>query len=89
MDRGAEYVLTNAHCKRVLWKTNARELYHFSRLREDATAQWDIRRVASEMTRRAVAKMPMTLLLIGGKDAYPDVYRRVFGRTPDMKPPPH
>ena len=89
MDRGAEYVLTNAHCKRVLWKTNAREFYHFSRLREDATAQWDIRRVASEMTRRAVAKMPMTLLLIGGKDAYPDVYRRVFGRTPDMKPPPH
>jgi flavin-dependent thymidylate synthase len=47
LDRGAEYVLTNAHCKRVLWKTNARELYHFSRLREDATAQWDIRRIAS------------------------------------------
>jgi len=88
IDRSAEYALTNAHCKRVLWKTNAREFYHFSRLREDATAQWDIRRVASEMSRQAVVKMPLTMLLIGGKDAFPDVYHRVFGRTPDMKPPP-
>jgi flavin-dependent thymidylate synthase len=85
--RSSEYALTNAHCKRVLWKTNARELYHFSRLREDATAQWDIRRVASEMSRRAAEEMPLTLLLIGGKDAFPDVYRRVFGRSPGMKPP--
>ena len=88
VDRGAEYALTNAHCKRVLWKTNAREFYHFSRLREDATAQWDIRKVASEISRRAAEVMPLAMLLIGGKDAYPDVYRSVFGRTPKMNPPP-
>lgn len=89
MDRGAEYALANAHRKRVLWKTNAREFYHFSRLREDATAQWDIRQVASEMSRRVAEVMPLTMLLIGGKDAFPDVYRGVFGSAPKMKPPPH
>ncbi len=86
--RAAEYILTNAHCKRVLWKTNAREFYHFSRLREDATAQWDIRQVAAEMSRQAVGVMPLTLALIGGKDAFPEIYHRVFGRLPGMKPPP-
>jgi hypothetical protein len=85
--RAAEYVLTNSHNKRVLWKTNAREFYHFSRLREDATAQWDIRQVAADMSRRASEKMPLTMLLIGGKDVYPELYRRVFGKPPHMKPP--
>lgn len=84
---GAEYVLSNAHCKRVLWKANAREFYHFSRLREDATAQWDIRNVAAEMTRLACQVMPLTLLLIGGKDAYPEIYRSVFGKSPRLLPP--
>jgi hypothetical protein len=71
----------------VLWKVNAREFYHFSRLREDATAQWDIRRTAAEMTEQAAAVMPLTLLLIGGKDGYPDIYRSVFGRDPKLRPP--
>ena len=79
---GAEYVLTNAHRRRVLLKVNARELYHISRLREDATAQWDIRRIAGEMSRLAKEVMPLTCLLIGGKDIYPEVYERVFGKPP-------
>jgi flavin-dependent thymidylate synthase len=86
---GAEYVLSNAHCRRVLWKVNAREFYHFSRLREDATAQWDIRRMAAEMTRQAASLMPFTLLLIGGKDTYPEAYAAVFGRRPKAEPPPY
>jgi flavin-dependent thymidylate synthase len=85
---GAEYALSNAHSRRVLWKTNAREFYHFSRLREDATAQWDIRLLAAEMTRQAVQVMPLTLLLIGGKDAYPETYAAVFGRRPKIESPP-
>lgn len=87
MGRGAEYILTNAHCKRVLWKVNAREFYHFSRLREDATAQWDIRSLASEMTRAARKEMPLTLLVAGGKDRYPKIYAEIFGRPPQSQPP--
>lgn len=85
---GADYVLTNAHRRRALFKCNARELYHFSRLREDATAQWDIRNTAGEMSRQARRVMPLTCLLLGGKDAYPEIYRKVYGRFPALKPPP-
>src|SRR5512135_1845064 len=35
----ADYVLTNAPRRRALLKVNVRELYHISRLREDASAQ--------------------------------------------------
>ncbi len=83
---GAEYVLTNAHRRRVLLKVNARELYHISRLREDATAQWDIRSVAGEMSRLAREVMPLTCLLLGGKDAYAGIYESVFGKPPKMFP---
>jgi thymidylate synthase ThyX len=84
----ADYVLTNAHRRRALIKLNVRELYHMSRLREDATAQWDIRRTTGEMSRLAKKAMPLACLLLGGKDAYPDLYARVFGRAPKMVPPP-
>ena len=84
---GAEYVLTNAHRRRVLLKVNARELYHISRLREDATAQWDIRGVAGEMSRLAREVMPLTCLLLGGKDSYPGRYKDIFGRPPKLFPP--
>jgi hypothetical protein len=31
--------------------------------------------------------MPLSCLLLGGKDAFPEVYSRVFGKTPKMVPP--
>jgi flavin-dependent thymidylate synthase len=83
----ADYVLTNAHRRRALLKVNARELYHISRLREDATAQWDIRDVAARMSALAKKVMPLTSLMLGGKDAYPEIYGRVFGRPPKLSPP--
>jgi flavin-dependent thymidylate synthase len=83
----ADYVLTNAHRRRALLKVNVRELYHISRLREDATAQWEIRRAAAEMSRLAKKVLPLTCLMLGGKDAYPEIYARVFGRPPKMAPP--
>jgi flavin-dependent thymidylate synthase len=83
----ADYVLTNAHRRRALLKVNARELYHISRLREDASAQWEIREVAAEMSRLAKSVMPLTCLLLGGKDAYPGIYTSVFGRRPKNVPP--
>ncbi len=86
MDQGAEYVLTNAHRRRVLLKVNARELYHISRLREDATAQWDIRRTAGAMSRLAKEVMPLTCLLIGGKDSYSEIYENIFGKPSKLSP---
>jgi flavin-dependent thymidylate synthase len=85
--QGAEYVLTNAHRKRVLIKVNARELYHISRLREDRTAQWDIRRVVGTMTELARQVMPLTFLLLGSKDSFPTTYKKAFGRLPKLRPP--
>ncbi len=84
---GADYILTNAHRRRVLIKVNARELYHISRLREDGTAQWEIRRIAEEMNRLAKKKMPLTGLLLGGKDNFPRIYKEIFGRLPKILPP--
>jgi len=86
--RAADYVLTNAHRRRILLKINARELYHVSRLREDASAQWDIRRIAGAMSALAREAMPLTCLMLGGKDAYPAAYRKIFGRPPATTPPP-
>jgi flavin-dependent thymidylate synthase len=83
----ADYVLTNAHRRRALLKLNVRELYHVSRLREDASAQWEIRAVTAELSRLAKRVMPLAGLLLGGKDAYPGLYARVFGTPPKMAPP--
>jgi len=75
----AAYALTNGHRRRVLFQANARELYHFSRLRLDAHAQWDIRAVATEMIRQARAALPLVMLLAAGKDGFADVRAEVFG----------
>jgi flavin-dependent thymidylate synthase len=66
----APYILTNAHRRRVLISTNLRELYHVSRLRMDAEAQWDIRGLAAEMVRKAQEVLPLSGRLLGGKDAF-------------------
>jgi thymidylate synthase ThyX len=78
------YILTNAHRKRVLMKVNLRELYHISRLREDPTAQWDIRHLTSEMCRLARKVAPVTTQLLAGKTDYPAAYRGFYGRDPKI-----
>ena len=74
----AAYVLTQAHRRRVLVQMNGRELYHFSRLRQDHHAQWDIRRVAERMIQTARQVLPQTLLLASGKDAFARRRAEVF-----------
>lgn len=66
----APYALTNAHRRRVIFKANVRELCHFSRLRLDAHAQWDIRVLAEEMVEKARRRMPMAMMLAAGKDRF-------------------
>jgi len=61
------YMLTNAHRRRVILSMNGRELYHFSRLREDAHAQWDIRNLAHDMISAVTKEAPLTFMLAGGK----------------------
>ncbi|MBN2620659.1 FAD-dependent thymidylate synthase [candidate division WOR-3 bacterium] len=84
----SSYVLTNAHRRRVVMGVNLRELYHVSRLREDPTAQWDIRSISTQMTRLARKAMPICGQLLGGKEDYPRIYKRVFKHFPKVRHTP-
>lgn len=68
--KAAEYCLANAHRRRVLISANPRELYHFSRLREDEHAQWDIKQTAGSMMKLAKQVAPHSFILVGGKDRF-------------------
>ncbi len=81
----APYILTNAHQRHVLIRTNMRELYHMSRLREDTHAQWDIRERTIRMRQAAEKVMPLACMLLCGKDSFPAVYERVYGRSPKVR----
>jgi flavin-dependent thymidylate synthase len=83
----AQYLLTGAHRKRVLMTLNARELYHLARLREDQHAQWEIRELSAKMSKYAREVMPLTMLLLGGKDSYAALYQQVYGKPPKVLPP--
>ncbi len=72
------YILTNAHRRRVLLKLNARELYHFVSLRDDEHAQWDIRMSARAAADFVKQKHPLTSLLLCGKSGYRDCFAKVF-----------
>ncbi len=79
-DSACYYILTNAHRRRVLLTMNARELYHFARLRDDRHAQWDIRSIAEQILIHVKQVAPLTFLLACGKDKFDRVYREVFGK---------
>jgi thymidylate synthase ThyX len=75
LDRNAaEYILLHGHRLRALISMNARELYHFCRLRMDANAQWEIRSVASQMAKLAVQAVSpenaAVLQALCGKDEF-------------------
>ncbi len=69
----SEYVLTNAHRRRVLLGISLRELYHFSRLRSDGHAQWEIREISEGMCRLAADLFPASTVLLVGKDEFDSV----------------
>ena len=81
----APYILTNAHKRRVLVRTNIRELYHMSRLREDEHAQWDIREKTACMSKEARTVMPLACMLLGGKNAFVEVYEKAYGFPPKVQ----
>lgn len=69
----APYALTNAHRRRVLFAINGRALGHFARLRCDAEAQWDIRRLGAAMVEQVQQLMPRAGAFYGGKDCFADL----------------
>lgn len=74
----ADYLLTNAQVRRVRLQANARELYHFARLRCDAHAQWEIRDLADQMIVLIRAEWPQMMALACGKDRFAEEYDRMF-----------
>jgi thymidylate synthase ThyX len=77
--KASEYCLTNAHRRRVVVALNVRQLYHISRIREDESAQWDIRERTSRMSVLAQEVAPLTTMLLGGKHEFSDIYERIAG----------
>src|SRR3989344_1698344 len=75
----AQYFLTNGHRRLSTVKMNLRELYAFSRLRQDSHAQWDIRNTANKMTELAQRVNPLTTIFLGGKDQFPEIKRSLYG----------
>lgn len=83
----ADYALTQAHRRRVLVRMNARELYAFSRLREDGHAQWEIRDAAHTMLGYAREVMPLTMALACGKDRFEELKTNLFSsEKPEESP---
>lgn len=69
--QAAQYALTNAHRRRVMMRFNLRDLYHFIRLRADAHSQWEIRDLALRIESRIRAELPLTGMMLAGKDMFP------------------
>jgi len=74
------YILTNAHRRKVLLKLNARELYHFVNLRDDDHAQWDIRVTAHKMKQLAEQVAPLTTMMLCSKSDFHTHKEKIFSR---------
>ena len=67
----ADYALTNAHETVFLFKANLRELYHFSRLRSDEHAQWEIRQLSKQLDAMIRKLAPLSASKMMGKSEFP------------------
>lgn len=64
------YILTNSHILKVIFSANLRELYHFSRLRSDKHAQWEIRKIAQKINETVKEEYPAGAKFMMGKDKF-------------------
>ncbi len=74
----ADYILTNAHKRKILVNMNARSLYHFAAIRMDRHAQWEIRQTAEEMVNAAKRKAPLAMAAAAGLDNFEENKKRVL-----------
>ncbi len=79
VEKARDYALLNAHRRRVLFEINLRELYHFSRLRSDIHAQWEIRQLSDMMCDLAAEMIPSGSILLCGKDSFDQRKKDLFG----------
>jgi len=75
----AQYVLTNGHKRKVVFKVNLRELYHFVRLRSDQHAQDEIRKISDHIVTEMAQRFPMVTSMLCGKDGFEDGQSRILG----------
>lgn len=75
----ADYVLTNANRRRVLFDANNRQAHAFCMERENLAAQWDIRKTANEYHKllRYYTRNPLTTRAICGKHEFDEVKKRL------------
>jgi flavin-dependent thymidylate synthase len=74
----ADYLLTNAHRRRIIVSVNLREIYHIARLRMDKHAQWDIRDVASGLVGAVKKASPLAAALACGKDEFEETRKDYY-----------
>ncbi len=75
----AAYVLTNAHIRKVIFKSNLREIYHFVRLRSDMHAQDEIRNISDKIVTVLRKHFPVVTAMLCGKDSFEEGKERIFG----------
>ena len=75
----SEYACINGTRRNVLISMNARELYHFIRLRSDSHAQWEIRDISNRISEIVKEKFPVIFALAGGKDKYNSLKESIDG----------
>jgi thymidylate synthase ThyX len=73
----ANYFLTNAHMREVVFKTNLRELYHFVRLRSDHHAHDEIRSISDRIVMAMKEHFPLVTAMLCGKDSLNDGKERI------------
>lgn len=66
----SEYILTNAHKRRILYDANNRQIHAFCMERQNLPAQWDIRNVANELAVVVKEESPLMLRSLTGKDKF-------------------
>ncbi len=69
----AEYALTNAHRRRVIFNANNRQAHAFCMERLNLPAQWDIRRLAEFYAKEVQKESPLTLRHLAGKHNFYEI----------------
>jgi len=64
------YIMTNGHKVSIIFEANLRELYHFSRLRSDKHAQWEIQAISKQIEGILKEKAPLAAKFLMGKDEF-------------------
>jgi len=69
----ADYALTNAHRRRVLFDANNRQVHAICAERKNLPAQWDIRQLIDDYSELIQKSCPITLRALPGKDKFYDI----------------